>query len=554
MAFSVDPERVYCNLAAGSGGQSVSFSQYPEATVRENRFAPIISNIGNYDVAVVRAVLQGCRNLPLFIPTIVPGQPDPSLTAYAVTLTANMFLGTSTTWLAKNIPATTDTIRLDITTYDSSGQTVTPWTSIPIAAPTAGQTGANWATAITTAITGATSDQLLTSMTVAYGGDGKLIFQNAPATSGSFQICVYLLAADKDPVATTNPLTTPMPTLAQAFGFSYLQPGALPQSYILSSTAGGNNIHMPNVAFYLPPVAQPPVTVTVPLKWVSQNGLPLSDPRNVNTYDQQAYWCYDYDWFVGILNTALASAAQAMKQQVASNLNISLVYQTPATAFLASSASFSIIADANYTRTNTLIGGAPASVGAGQISGYVDIAFNGMLADLMMFPAAFNFYTGMATLNFSSAIPFSTISGYVQLTNNFSPTGSLWSPVDSLVFVTQAIPVKAETTPPIFQSGAITSGLGTSVSTTRDAAQMLTDVVPYQTDACQWRSQTQLYQANPYRWVSISQGNTGGLLTLDFSIGWRNNRSGTVMPIYLNPTSGMTVKLLFRRKDIQGLS
>lgn len=530
----------------------MAFSQYPEATVRENRFAPLVSNVGDYDVAVVRAELNGHRNLPLFIPSIVQGQPNGALTSYSVTLTANLFSGATTSYPLPIVPAaSTATYHLDITTFDGNGNTVTPWTSIPVVVTNTMTTLALFATLIQTAIRGAAGgDPRLSNMAVTVTPGNKLQFQSSPPgdSTSSFQLCIYLFGQDIDP----PPIgTTTLPTLAQAFGFPALQAGASAYNYTL--TSAGLIVIMPNTALYLPPVALPPLTSTKPLIWVPQNGLGLVDPRVTNTYDQPAYWCYDYDWFCQILNTALQAAATDLRYQASQKAYPAFSYQNPGVFFNPSGALFSIIADANFTKGSSLQGGSPSLVGPGQLSGYVDIAFNGMLADLMMFPSTFD-PTATAHINFLSAPTSSTFPGYLQLTNNFSPTGSGWSPVDSLVFITQAIPVMAETTPPIFAANSVTSGAGAAIATTRDAAQMLTDFVPFQTDACQWRTQTQIYSANPLRWVGISQGVSSGLLTLDFSLGWRNVKSGTIQPILLNPQAGFSVKLLFRRRGIMGAS
>ena len=553
MGHVLNPDRIYVNLAAGGGGTSVSLSQYPEATVRENRFAPLVSNVGDYDVTVVRAELNGMRNLPLFIPSIVQGQPNGGLTSYAVTLTANLSKGATTTYPLPIVPAlpagAIANYRLDITTFDGSGNTATPWTSVLIPVDHTVASLATFAALIQTQIRAVNADPRLTTMLVTVSGT-KLQFQSAPPgdSSSSFQLCIYLFGEDVDPPAIGG---TTMPTLAQAFGFPALQPGASAYNYTL--TSAGLVIIMPNSALYLPPVALPPLTSTQSLIWVPQNGFQLVDPRVTNTLDQPAYWCYDYDYFCQILNAALQAAANDLRVQASSKGYPEFSYQNPGVFFTAGTNLFSLLADANFTRGASLQGGSPALVGPGQLSGTVDIAFNGMLADLMMLPATFD-TAANAHMNFNAAPISSVYPGYLQLTNNFSPTGSLWSPVDSLVFITQAIPVMSETTPPIFAANSVTSGAGAAVSTTRDAAQMLTDFVPFQTDASQWRTQTQIYSANPLRWVGISQGVSSGLLTLDFSMGWRNCKSGTVLPLLLNPQANFSVKLLFRRRGIMGAS
>ena len=78
---------------------------------------------------------------------------------------------------------------------------------------------------------------------------------------------------------------------------------------------------------------------------------------------------------------------------------------------------------------------------------------------------------------------------------------------------------------------------------------MLSDVVPVSGDSSDFRSNSIIYAPTVLRWVDMPAGGFR-LDEIDFELGWRNNRTGVVTPIRLNPMASFSAKLLFRRKDI----
>lgn len=301
-------------------------------------------------------------------------------------------------------------------------------------------------------------------------------------------------------------------------------------------------------------------TATVALQWVPQ-AAGVSTPPGPNGDRGQArsaaYWCFDYQWFVTILNTALQSAWNTIAADISSQSSGGIVVRTkaPYVVYNASSRWFTLYADALSTSGQGKPFTSSGIVSPGVQELMTGIQMNELLANLMMFPATYD-AQGNATLRFNAAPVVSTgvssasgTDSWVALSNDFSPVASLWSPVGSLVFLTQYFPIRSEVTsaPTVFGGSDI--GVGASQGVGYDSQLILSDVIPNITDASDWRTQTVLYAPTVLRWVDMPCGNLP-LDTVDFNLGWRNRFTGEVIPLTLNPMASFGVKVLLRRKDV----
>lgn len=529
--YSVDPERIYVNMSASAGTTTTVLSPLPTATYNESRFAPIVQDLSKYKVAVVRCFLNGCRNFPVFIPAIAPNQTDPLKTAYEVTLSLQAYsAGNLHAWPANGL-----TFALDVQVL-TSGYIVTPWVRVPVTTSGTVVTAAAWATLINTALTAAGGAIALITATV--NTNGTLHF----ATSGvndTFQLCVGLLPGTIPPTADTAAIN--------AFGFAIQTATSAP---IASATAPAPAWDAPNIPFVIPSTLIGTLSQTTSLQWVSQTGvqpplsLALDAAANGGQTTSMAYWCMDYDWFAGIFNTALQTCATQLLSRAAA-AGYTPGFLTPYVVYNSAAKTWSMFTDATSVRTLS----APFT---GQVFPYytfqMQITLNGMLEDLFQFPASFDPVTGLATLNFTQCVVAPSAS-YAELLTPYNPGANLWSPVDSLVFASQLIPVRSEivSAPTVYG----TTGLGqyqTGV-TSYDSAQILTDVIPAQNDASDWRSFPILYSPTVLRWVDLPCGALA-LSKIDFALSWRNARSGVISPVYLNPGANFSVKLLLQRLDV----
>lgn len=558
MAYNVNPERIYVNMSAAAGNTQTILSPTPVATYQERRFAPVVDDLSKYKLAVIRTVLNGTRNFPIFMPAITPGQFDPAITCYGMQATLNVY---SPAQAVTTLP-TTANYSLSITSFNASGITVTPWTVLTLPATT-GQTMASWAAAIQAAIRAAfATDSVLSIMSVTVltgAGGGSLQFQSVGggATSGwSFQITVGLGTG-----APTN-----LPPNAVAFGLSaFAVPSAPPAAYLVGSietgTTGTVTLVTPNAPFATTPTLLGSYTNTAGMtfvRWISQLGMLLPDMQADGSpaSDSPAYWMFDYEWWVNLFNTALVQTTNAALNKAA---QAGYVFQTldPFLVFNPSSKTFTLYLDPNISPSLksptgvTTPGKLPTAVYA-----VISYTFNPMMQDLMMFPCTYN-PDKSVTLNTSNApvvvapYPSAAVSSatpMVALTNDFAPTSSLWSPVESLVFQSQLMPVRSEiiSAPAVYGQSAV--GYGAPVSTAYDSIQILTDVVPAVGDASDWRTNPIIYSPTVLRWVDLPCGALS-LSSLDFSLSWRNARTGTITPIVLNPGANFSVKLLLLRRD-----
>ena len=550
---------MYINMSAAAGSTSYSASEDPLAIYSEKRNAPVVSDCSKFRLAVTRVDLNGCRNLPIFIPSIATGLDnlldDPFKTNYQVSLsfqaTTAKPLGAVPTY--KPIPAS-QTFFLSITTYMPGGAVLTQ---------------AGYTTAVTV-FTGAsilsTPAALATMLETQLSTNGLDIVTNAMkvavASPVTKQLLIYLDPSAAVSVAGYNfeisISTKPGGTLnvedaAALMGMTDpFTPLKSVQGQVVTPLAASRDPSAGLQEYFS--------TQTVSLQWVPQAaGIPR--PLGPNTSRGQsrsvAYWCFDYQWFVTILNNALATAWDLIFADIFAQSSGAIVCRTkaPFCVYNASSKTFTLYADACSTSGLGHTFSSSGSVSPGVQEFMKSIQMNELLENLMMFPAVYD-RSGNATLRFNASPLVSTgvasasgTDSWVALSNDFSPVGSLWSPIGSLVFLTQYFPIRGEVTsaPTVFGGSDI--GLSAAQGVGYESQQILSDVIPNITDASDWRSQTTLYSPTVLRWVDLPSGQLA-LDTVDFNLGWRNRITGEVVPLTLNPMASFSVKIMLRRKDI----
>ena len=89
-----DPHHVYLDLGVINNDYAANGTR-PYLRFEEIRHTPFLEgDSAEYFCSIVRFTIQTGNTLPVFIPSIVIGQPNPNLTIYTVTLT---YLATSVT-------------------------------------------------------------------------------------------------------------------------------------------------------------------------------------------------------------------------------------------------------------------------------------------------------------------------------------------------------------------------------------------------------------------------------------------------------------------------
>ena len=559
MAFyTPDPEHVYINISTSAGISTTTASVDPVAVFREKRNVPIISDCSKYRLAIARCDINGCRTLPLFIPSIQPGQSDPFKTAYAIALSTYVYNSDQSLppW---QLPTVADApVYLHVTTIDPSNQ-VKKIAQANVYYPSGGLIPnlASWVTSINAAFAAidAVNDGGCMKALTCSEDNGFLKFMVASGFPGwTFTIDLFGRNGNPDRgvgydyTANTAASWFGMPNLpSETWG--QLGSGGKnlnPSPWVQRSDSLGVLV-TPNLPFSTYTSLITATSGSVNLQWVPQtSGLLAPRPPIPGQVESTAYWTYDYEWFVGIFNTAMKQAySQLILSASAQGYTVTTV--APLLQYVPSSKSFSLYMDSGCTSS---VWNPKSADNAEELS----VSFNEPLQNLLMLPASYDPY-GNVILNTSNAafVSGAPIVGatkdWVVLTNDFSPVASLWSPIGSLVFGTQFFPVRSEVSsaPQIYGIGDV--GQGSQVDTASDSTQLLSDVIPNIVDASDWRAQTTLYNPTVLRWVDMPSGSFP-LDTIDFQLGWRNARTGTITPLTLNPLASFSVKILLRRKDV----
>ena len=147
----------------------------------------------------------------------------------------------------------------------------------------------------------------------------------------------------------------------------------------------------------------------------------------------------------------------------------------------------------------------------------------------------------------SSVSPYPILYfGYYNLYEE-STKLDLWSPIESIVFCAQEMPVATE-----IQSAYATlndQGVQSAQSTSNNFALAFTDIASALGGQGTFDYLgTLLYAPTAeYRWVPLI-GN-GVLSTFDFQIYWRERRSGTLFPLKGSASTNVSMKLLLERKN-----
>ena len=144
-------------------------------------------------------------------------------------------------------------------------------------------------------------------------------------------------------------------------------------------------------------------------------------------------------------------------------------------------------------------------------------------------------------------IPATKQNLYWIITQDYPSTDSLWSPVESVVFISTLLPIKSEFVgePTRFGQG----NLGYSAATVPSA------FLPIVTDLC---VDTGQYKAQGYREVltytptaeyrmATMGASKQEIRNIDIAVYWKNRLDGSINPIQMFNLSSVSIKLMFRK-------
>jgi len=129
---------------------------------------------------------------------------------------------------------------------------------------------------------------------------------------------------------------------------------------------------------------------------------------------------------------------------------------------------------------------------------------------------------------------------------NWVSTGSLWSPVASIVFVSTLLPVQNEAT-----GQPISYGVGNTVSSfsSQSAFQpIVTDISLPLDRADQYKGMVTYIPSAEYRLATMTNS-PAEIRNVDIQVFWKNRLDGNLVPLRLYNKASISVKVLFRRRD-----
>jgi hypothetical protein len=325
----------------------------------------------------------------------------------------------------------------------------------------------------------------------------------------------------------------------------------------------------------------------------------LQIPTQVFPQEETSYYyCYTYSHWVNLMNKALRTAWNSIRDDVDPLLAAQALpptsWQCPFFEFNENTGLFSLSQDANTSMCpyGTAL---PApfnftSTAAGYTAG--DYSWAGMNENLQGLMTNFNdTYFGVSkawrsstkilaefifdfgltnlgvttgTVNGSNVLsllnskpasffivnPFTndedTSKAFVKSTQNFVSTGGIWSPVASIVLGTSQLPVRNE-----FVANVVSvSGRNTGTNNRSDSAfQKVLLETPINAVTADILRGWILYQPLVPTYTMLEDSKVA-IANIDISVFWRNRLTNSLVPLRMYNSSTMTIRLLFERHDV----
>jgi len=278
------------------------------------------------------------------------------------------------------------------------------------------------------------------------------------------------------------------------------------------------------------------------INWIPQNKnlpVPIAPNQTASGFQEtntEYYYCYQFQYFLELINLALGVATNDLIATVPSLLQPVLTWDvTTSKAILQAQ-------ESNYNQSNVA---------------RVKIYFNPPLFALFNSFPSFNFGTKNVTLGRNYQMLIADYQGvntillptnpvapavsqvWVQMFQEFS-TIDTWTPVNSIVFTSNTIPIISNqlSTPLIFNNGQTSTGIGNNAN----FSQIITD---FQTNQQVFKPNILYTPTAEYRRIDMT-GNRP-LTNIDINVYWRD-KLGSLIPFTLASGSTASIKFLFEKK------
>lgn len=138
---------------------------------------------------------------------------------------------------------------------------------------------------------------------------------------------------------------------------------------------------------------------------------------------------------------------------------------------------------------------------------------------------------------------------YYKMQQNYTSTSTLWSPVSSIVFTSNQLPVLVEqvSAPIVYGSS---NGDDANQSSTASYSPIIADFVLNVKNADDY-SQFILYDPQgEFKMASFLGGSNSAITNIDIACWWKNRLTGSLVPMKIYNYSTVSIKMMFRKKKI----
>lgn len=313
----------------------------------------------------------------------------------------------------------------------------------------------------------------------------------------------------------------------------------------------------------------------------------LGQPQDLSS---RYYWVYTYSHWVNLVNTALDNANQAVYNAYVNDFGLgdfatytawTQTYPSPVMKYDENTGLFNIYLPDAF-RQNTPAPAPPSPTSGtilqnavmslyfnsnmeGLFSNFDNIYFNSPIhappydwtytpVGPTLYPVGYTNYIlpNVKGLNDNvfdgSGVLVSGYTGkYVKITQDYESTTTLWSPIDSIVFVSTLLPLMNEQQAPPNNIGA--GNIGTNSTSQSAFAPIITDVsLDLSSDGTGYRKMIYYAPNAEYRMADF-QNSKQDIRSIDIQVFWKNRLDNQLYPLSMFNLSSVSFKLMFRKKS-----
>jgi hypothetical protein len=535
-----NPDHFYYNATIVNISTDPDPAKYPSVSFSDNRSVPLIGDIGDYEFSVVRFTTEGAgKALPVFMPRVQLGQPDPDLTVYSVgiayndqytdsdgrTVTFNgyaaRYVKYVTEWSGAE-PGNPPLTEQDVQGIYYNVSCIQNWLDIVNA------TSALCITDPTPYVPGSSTYMLTDSIITQFNNS---FYLNTPGTTkieSGINDQFLMISGQNNFLCTITPGTYGPTQLAQAVQTAISNAG-LPNIFASVTVVPQPNTYSKCLLYFQNGAGGAVVLFCGPNEAINRDiqlrlltifgTLPL-DSIEINTGGGKV----------------LISTAEYMTLEN-QPLPPTLTVTAPIITYSPTSTLFQIYAQTGFYAPSVLFSSAQFFMNENTRDLFNNFQFKYLGQPLgKIYQLGFYILPGNTNVLQDSTLLF--------VTQENESTSSLWCPVQNITFCSTLIPIVPEGEAPPLRVGGNAQNLGQGVSS--NMSRIITDISADKTSAYAYNGSIVYIPQGEYR-VSDFQG-SGALREIEVTVFWKNAIDGRLYPLPLPNGSVVTIKMLFRRK------